>query len=167
MHSSVVKFISRCDTCLAYKLSTHGTLGKMGRPKNVSPPFQVLSIDLVGPLPNTRKQNKYIFVVTCCFSKYCICFHFTEPLLILLASTYKTMFFSCMAFLRLPISTVAFSCKKYERYSLRRKDAEFNVGDIVWKRFYFQSDKDAYFCKILAPKFIKCKYEGTEQERTE
>ncbi|KOB52079.1 hypothetical protein OBRU01_25689, partial [Operophtera brumata] len=43
------------------------------------------------------------------------------------------------------------------RYSLRRKDAEFNVGDIVWKRFYFQSDKDAYFCKKLAPKFIKCK----------
>lgn len=74
MHSSVVDFISRCDTCLAYKLPTHGTLGQMGRPKDVSRPFQVLSIDLVGPLPNTRKQTKYVFVVSCCFAKYCILF---------------------------------------------------------------------------------------------
>lgn len=74
MHTDVVNFINSCDTCLAHKLSTYGTLGKMGRPKEVSRPFQVLSIDLVGPLPNTRKQHKYIFVITCCFSKYCLLF---------------------------------------------------------------------------------------------
>ncbi|KOB71056.1 hypothetical protein OBRU01_14369, partial [Operophtera brumata] len=104
MHSSVVEFVSCCDTCLAYKLPTHGTLGKMGRPKDVSRPFQVLSIDLV---VQTALWHSHV--------------------------------------------------KNTQRYNLRRKDAEFNVGDIVWKRCYFQSDKDAYFSKKLAPKFIKCR----------
>lgn len=41
-------------------------------------------------------------------------------------------------------------------YNLRRKDAEFNVGDVVWKRTYYQSDKDSKFAKKLAPKYLKC-----------
>lgn len=40
---------------------------------------------------------------------------------------------------------------------MRRKEAEFNERDIVWKRCYFQSDKDAYFSKKLAPKYMKCR----------
>lgn len=37
--------------------------------------------------------------------------------------------------------------KNTQRYNLRQKDAEFTMGEIVWKRCYFQSDKDAYFSK--------------------
>lgn len=74
MRQDVINFIANCETCLAYKHPTHGTFGKMGRPKDCSRPFQVLSIDLVGLLPNSRKQNSYVFVVTCCFSKYCLLF---------------------------------------------------------------------------------------------
>lgn len=74
MHSDVVSFISKCDTCLSYKVPTHNVLGEMGRPKQCSRPFQVLSIDFIGPLPVSRKQNCYILVVTCCFSKYCLAF---------------------------------------------------------------------------------------------
>lgn len=47
--------------------------------------------------------------------------------------------------------------KNTQRYNLRRQHAEFNVGDIVWKRCYFQSDKDARFTKKLAPKYAKCR----------
>ncbi|KAG6455309.1 hypothetical protein O3G_MSEX009130, partial [Manduca sexta] len=43
--------------------------------------------------------------------------------------------------------------KNSQRYNLRRKCAEFEVGDVVWKRCYFQSDKDARFSKKLAPKY--------------
>ncbi|KOB77074.1 Gag polyprotein [Operophtera brumata] len=38
-----------------------------------------------------------------------------------------------------------------------RKSFEFNVGDIVYKRAYVLSDKDKFFSKKLAPKYIKCK----------
>ncbi|VVC86869.1 unnamed protein product [Leptidea sinapis] len=37
--------------------------------------------------------------------------------------------------------------KNTQRYNLRRREFEFNEGDIVWKRCYFQSDKDAHFSK--------------------
>ncbi|PZC81403.1 hypothetical protein B5X24_HaOG200921, partial [Helicoverpa armigera] len=47
--------------------------------------------------------------------------------------------------------------KNTSHYNLRRKFAEFNVGDIVMKRAYFLSDKANRFSKKLAPKFIKAK----------
>lgn len=74
MHADVAGYISKCDICNAYKLSTYGTLGKMGRPKECSKPFQALSVDLVGPLPSSKKQNMYILVINCIFSKYCLFF---------------------------------------------------------------------------------------------
>ncbi|KAJ0178658.1 hypothetical protein K1T71_005433 [Dendrolimus kikuchii] len=47
--------------------------------------------------------------------------------------------------------------KNTSHYNLRRKPAEFNVGDVVMKKTYFLSDKDKRFSKKLAPKFIKCR----------
>lgn len=288
MYADVVKFVSSCDTCLAYKTPTSGTPGKMGRPKHVSRPYQVLSIDLVGPLPNTRNQNKYIFVVTCCFSKYCLLFplrratadlvckhlennvllvhgipqtvildngcqfishelerllnkykvpqvHFTPkytPQINTVERYNKTIVIAVSTFvnddhrtwdLNLPKIQFAINnsvnestgytpsflvhgrelvtcgshyvenddlehlvflprdayaenlgylvtvfnevqtalwhahVKNTHHYNLRRKHLEFEVGDVVWKRCYFQSDKDAHFSKKLAPKFLKCK----------
>lgn len=288
IRKDVIKFIANCETCAAYKLPTHGILGKMGRPKDCSRPFQMLSIDLIGPLPNTRKQNCYIFVVTCCFSKYCLLFplrratadlissqlennvflvhgipqtiildngcqfisrelenifnkykvpnvHFTPkytPQINTVERYNKTIVTAIATFVKddhrswdvnLPKIQFAINnsvnevtgytpaflvhgrelvtcgshyldCsnpkeilfkprdeyatnlgylskifdnvqsalwrshqKNTQRYNLRRKEADFNVGDIVWKRSYFQSDKDAYFTKKLAPKFQKCR----------
>lgn len=74
MHQDVVRFVGSCEKCLSHKPQNHQTLGEMGRPKQCSRPFQVVSVDLMGPLPVTRKQNSYIFVITCCFSKYCLIF---------------------------------------------------------------------------------------------
>jgi hypothetical protein len=42
-------------------------------------------------------------------------------------------------------------------YNLRRKQADFNVGDYVWKRTYYLSDKDKSYSKKLASKFVKCR----------
>lgn len=287
MYSDVVNLVSKCEVCLAYKLSTQGTLGKMGRPKNVSRPFQVLSIDLIGPLPPSRKQSSYLFVVTCCFTKYCLFFplrkataqllskhleddvfmvhgipqtvildngcqfisneldtlfqkynvpniHFTPkytPQINTVERYNKTIITAISTFvendhrtwdLNLPKIQFALNssvnettgytpsflvygrelvpcgshyieneskdlifiprdpyaenlghlsaifdkvqlaiwqahAKNTGHYNLRRKEKEFNVGDIVWKRTYFQSDKGAYFSKKLAPKFVKCR----------
>lgn len=74
MYRDVTKFVANCDTCSAYKFPNHTTLGTMGRPKQCSRPFQMISIDLIGPLPASRKQNTFILVITCCFSKFCLMF---------------------------------------------------------------------------------------------
>lgn len=288
MHTDVVKAVSSCDICIAHKHQNHAPLGEMGRPKQCSRPFQVISVDLVGPLPVSRKQNSYILVITCCFSKYCLLFpikrataeiitrileenvilvhgvpstiimdngkqfvsstlkqmlqkykipnlHFTpkySPHVNTVERYNKTIITAMSTFIEndqriwdLLIPKVQFAINNsvnevtnytpsflvYGRelvtcgshyvdaelsdeliyqprdayaenlgtlssifdkvqalllqahsrnchtYNLRRRPAEFNVGDIVWKRTFYLSDKDKYFNKKLAPKFEKCK----------
>ena len=291
MYADVVKAINSCDTCIAHKHQNHAIIGHMGRPKTCYRPFQMLSIDLVGPLPPTRKQNCYIFVVTCCFSKYCLLFpikrataeivtkileenvflvhgipstvildngkqfisatlrsviakykipnlHYTpkySPHINTVERYNKTIMTAVSTFIDndqrvwdLLIPKIQFainssvnevtgftpsflvygrelvSCGSHykdckldgdiifeprdsyaenlgylatifnkvqtalhqahsrncQSYNLRRKPGEYNIGDIVWKRTFYQSDKDKYFNKKLAPKFIKCKVVG-------
>lgn len=288
MHGDVVKYVSNCEKCLAYKASTYGTIGKMGRPKDCCRPFQMLSIDLVGPLPTSRKQHSYIFVITCCFSKYCLIFplrratadavskllennvflahgvpqtiildngcqfvsreldtlftkykvpnvHFTPkytPQINTVERYNKTIVTALSTFVDedhrawdVNIPKIQFAVnnsvnevtgftpaflvhgrelvtcgshyvendvpteivclprdayaenlghlsgifdkvqaalwhshqKNCQRYNTRRKQLEFDVGDVIWKRCYLQSDKDAYFSKKLAPKYLKCR----------
>lgn len=74
MFADIQTFIKNCDTCSAYKHSTKPTLGLMGKPKVCSRPFQVVSVDLVGPLPRSTSGFTFLLVVTCCFSKYTLLF---------------------------------------------------------------------------------------------
>lgn len=288
MHQDVVKFVGSCSVCLSYKAQNHTTLGEMGRPKQCSRPFQMISIDFIGPLPITRKQNAYILVISCCFSKYCDFFPLRRatsdavvkiledniflvhgiPQTIFLdngsqfiSSTTEALFkkykipnvfftprytpqinsverynktlVSCLStfvqndhrtwdtfipkikfamnnsvneatgyspsflvfgrelvlcgshytdsdlgdevlFLPRDVYAENRGClssvfddvqaslwqahvKNTAQYNLRRKHADFNVGDLVFKRTYILSDKDKYFSKKLAPKFIKCR----------
>lgn len=288
MHSDVVKFVSGCPSCLSYKLPNHSTLGEMGRPKQCSRPFQMISIDFVGPLPSSRKQNTFLLVVVCCFSKYCLLFpmrrataegvikHLEDSVFLVhgipqsifldngsqfishnlenffkkynvpnvcftpkytpqinTVERYNKTIVTCIStfieddhrswdihlpkiqfainnsvneatgftpsflvhgrelvtcgshyldseldnelvflpredyvenlgflapiFDRVQASLWQAHQKNVSRYNLRRKQAEFEVGDIVWKKTYFQSDKDKFFAKKLAPKFIKCR----------
>lgn len=288
MHQDVVKFVASCTKCLSYKAQNHQILGEMGRPKQCCRPFQVISVDLMGPLPVTRKQNSYILVVTCCFTKYCLitplraatsvavckfleesvflthgvpqtiyldngsqfiskiteCFFkeysipnvFFTPKYTPQVNTverYNRTIITCLStfveddhrtwdvfipkvrfainssvnestgftpsflvygrelvtcgshyvdsdigvellFLPRDIYAENLGClsdifnkvqaklwhahvKNTSHYNLRRKPMEFKVGDIVMKRAYVLSDKDKYFSKKLAPKFIKCR----------
>lgn len=291
MYRDVAKFVGTCEKCLAYKAQNHTTLGEMGRPKQCSRPFQMISIDFVGPLPITRKQNSYLLVVTCCFSKFCLIFPIKRansdiviklledsvfmvhgiPQTIFLdngsqfisnstekffkkynipniyftpryspqintVERYNKTIMTCVStfvdndhrawdtnipkiqfainnsvnestgytpsflvygrelvtcgshytdtelgeeiiFLPRDIYAENLGCladvfdkvqaslwhaheKNTAQYNLRRKQAEFNIGDIVFKRTYFLSNKDKYFSKKLAPKFIKCRVSG-------
>ena len=72
LYQSVVKYVSECDTCMATKHVTASPLGLMNTPKKCSRPFEYISWDLHGPLTLTKDKNRYILLITCCFSKYCI-----------------------------------------------------------------------------------------------
>lgn len=74
MFKDIKEFVERCDVCAAYKSSNRTIPGLMGKPKVCHRPFQVLSVDLVGPLPRSRAGHIFLLVVTCCFSKYTILF---------------------------------------------------------------------------------------------
>lgn len=74
MYRDVLNFIKQCSTCSAYKHKTTLTPGQMGKPKQCYRPFQVISVDLVGPLPRSRSGYMHLLVVSCCFSKYTMLF---------------------------------------------------------------------------------------------
>lgn len=287
MHGDTVKFVNSCDACIAHKHQNHPPLGEMGRPKVCARPFQSISIDLVGPLPVSKKQNSFLFVVTCCFSKYCLLFpirrataviitkileenvflvhgvpatiildngkqfisatlknmldkykvpnvHFTpkySPHVNTVERYNKTIMTAISTFVdkdhrtwdqQIPQIQFAINnsvnevthyspsflvhgrelvtcgshyvdakcdsviyqprdayaenlgvlssifdtvqaaliqahSRNCQTYNLRRKPAEFKVGYLVWKRTFYQSDKDKRFSKKLAPKFVPCR----------
>lgn len=295
MQKDVSNFVTCCDVCLSYKYPNHATLGTMGRPKNCSRPFQMISVDLVGPLPISRKQNTFLLVITCCFSKYTMLFpirratadiicniledkiflvhgipstiimdngkQFISNTLKKLFSTYKipnifyTPFYTPQVnmverynktvvtaistfidndhrswdtqipkiqfainsavnevtgyspsflvfgrelvtcgshysdadleghivftprdayaenfgylskiFDKVYASLIKAHARNSTYYNLRRKNIDFNVGDIIWRKTFYQSDKGNKFCKKLAPKFIKCRIIGKKSK---
>lgn len=54
--------------------------------------------------------------------------------------------------------------QSYERnkiqYNLRRRDVQFDIGNIVWRRSFVLSDASKHFSAKLAPKFLRSKVIG-------
>lgn len=70
LKKDVINYVSNCRTCAAYKNSTQARPGLMGQYKKVSFPFQLISVDLLGPLPRSKKGNQHLLVVTDWFTKF-------------------------------------------------------------------------------------------------
>lgn len=70
MHKDVLNFLNNCEICKRYKFSNSAPRGQMNFPKCTSAPMQMLSIDLVGPLPLAYYGYRYILSVVDVFSKF-------------------------------------------------------------------------------------------------
>lgn len=70
LKSDLKKYIYNCQTCNEQKASQLGRAGLMGAPKNISHPFQLLSMDLMGPFPKSKNGNAYILVIVDWFTKF-------------------------------------------------------------------------------------------------
>ena len=76
MRYDVKKYVRSCEVCLAQKTPTIARPGFMGKPKQASYPFQIISADLMGPFPRSSTGHVYLLVVADWFSKFVI----LEPL---------------------------------------------------------------------------------------
>ncbi|KAG5861259.1 hypothetical protein JTB14_017767 [Gonioctena quinquepunctata] len=70
----VTCFVRKCETCAAYKPDLKGPRGLMTAQPKISRPWEMVSTDLMGPLPRSLKGNKFILVVTDYSSKYSLVF---------------------------------------------------------------------------------------------
>lgn len=68
----VKKYVSNCLICGQQKSSNLARPGLMGSYKKISFPFQLISLDLLGPLPRSKNGNQHLLVVTDWFTKYVI-----------------------------------------------------------------------------------------------
>ena len=65
----VERWVRECETCQKRKNPQPRPQAPLGT-ISASHPFQKITWDIMGPLPVTRKGNKYILVVTDVFSKW-------------------------------------------------------------------------------------------------
>lgn len=70
----VQRYVKSCEICRTSKQSCVKRAGLMGKDKIVTKPFQMISMDLIGPLPRSTKQNVHLLVITDRFTKYCSLF---------------------------------------------------------------------------------------------
>lgn len=70
MKADVTRYVNRCHVCVAHKPEQKKPAGFMSRHPVVSKPWQMISVDLVGPLPRSSQGYTYILSVVDCFSKF-------------------------------------------------------------------------------------------------
>lgn len=76
MQRDVVDFVKKCHICQQVKSERQAPAGLMGTSLTISAPFEVLSTDLIGPLPRSSDGHTFLSVTTDHFSK----FVFLKPL---------------------------------------------------------------------------------------
>lgn len=69
VRDDISHWVRQCDVCTAIKGTTKHVKGPLGK-MPVGAPWDRLSTDILGPLPESKRGNKYIMVVTDYFSKW-------------------------------------------------------------------------------------------------
>lgn len=70
MSPEIKSHIQNCTTCKEIKPPFVPVTPEMGKSKVASHPWQIISIDFVGPLPRSRKGNQHMLVIVDYFSKW-------------------------------------------------------------------------------------------------
>lgn len=72
MRADVANYVRGCQVCLAHKPEQKAPAGLMSRRTDITRPWELVSIDLVGPLPKSTSGYLHILSVQDYFSKFCI-----------------------------------------------------------------------------------------------
>jgi transposase InsO family protein len=69
MRRDVDKYVGECDECHRRK-QAHEYRAPLGEVREPTYPFEITSMDIVGPLPQSHQKNKYMLTFICHFTKY-------------------------------------------------------------------------------------------------
>ncbi|KAJ8978886.1 hypothetical protein NQ317_008501 [Molorchus minor] len=70
MHADVAKYVRSCQTCAEQKQERKPPSGLMGSRPQIYQPWQMISLDFIGPLPRSSRGNVHALVISDYFSKY-------------------------------------------------------------------------------------------------
>lgn len=76
MRADVTKYVKNCRTCAQYKLEQKSPAGLMGRRPNIERPWQMISLDFMGPFPRSKNGYTHLLVISDYFSKYTLLYPF-------------------------------------------------------------------------------------------
>lgn len=72
MASDTARYVGRCETCFAQKPLQRPPAGLMGQHRIVTRPWQMVSVDIIGPLPMSTSRHRFIVSFSDYFSKYSV-----------------------------------------------------------------------------------------------
>ncbi|EEZ97618.1 Retrovirus-related Pol polyprotein from transposon gypsy-like Protein [Tribolium castaneum] len=72
MRPDILKYVRACKVCGSQKSPNQGPYGLMGQEKKVVFPWQMISVDLMGPFPRSKKGNSYLLAITDWLTKYVV-----------------------------------------------------------------------------------------------
>lgn len=70
MRADTLKFVRKCLTCGSQKHPNTSPMGLMGAEKDAQCPWQIISVDIMGPFPRSSNSNAYLLVVADWLTKY-------------------------------------------------------------------------------------------------
>lgn len=70
MAHQICEYVNKCEICRTTKPSNVNVRTNMGKRRETDFPFRTLSVDFIGPMTMSKKQNQYIFVVIDNFTKF-------------------------------------------------------------------------------------------------
>ncbi|KAK3925503.1 Retrovirus-related Pol polyprotein from transposon 412 [Frankliniella fusca] len=70
MRKEILEYVSGCRVCIEFKAKNTAPEGLMGARRVVTAPMQIISCDLMGPLPRSSSGYSYLVVTNCWFTKY-------------------------------------------------------------------------------------------------
>ena len=73
LHSAVSSYVKGCVRCIVLKTPRIKRAGLM-KAITATHPFDIVGVDILGPLPLTKRKYRYILVFTDYFTKFPICF---------------------------------------------------------------------------------------------
>ncbi len=71
MHSDFKKYCSTCHLCQTKKHLNQSLRAPL-KPKKIHQTWQLIGIDVAGPLPIKASKNRYILIAVDYFSKFCV-----------------------------------------------------------------------------------------------
>lgn len=74
MRADVLAYVRKCLVCLQQKPERKLPAGELGRHPEPKVPFQMISVDIFGPLPRSLRGFKYVYVVTDVLTKFSLFF---------------------------------------------------------------------------------------------
>ncbi|KAH0813222.1 hypothetical protein GEV33_009569 [Tenebrio molitor] len=74
MKSDIYRYIAGCKTCAQHKVEQKPPAGLMGNRANPSAPWEIISLDFIGPFPRSSQGYTYALVVTDHFTKFVLIF---------------------------------------------------------------------------------------------
>ena len=69
MSTDVDNYIKSCDSCLRYNKAGNRTVRMVERPV-ITEPFEMIAVDIVGPLPKGKGGAKYLLTMICLASRW-------------------------------------------------------------------------------------------------